>query len=475
MQTLTDLTVVASSGAADTFVWVLSALEVLALLSVPSVLLRRRGRPIAALAWLFGLFALPGLGTFAWWAIGRTTLERRRRKRVIKKRAFSERHEGPIQEHGTNFDDFFPPRARGEATFSSSGNQVRLLTDGKDYFPRLEASLAEAKLSIHMEMYIFQLDRAGERILTLLEQQARKGLDVRLLLDGFGSQQTAHRIKRRLEKSGAKVALFLPSRIFPLHSPRLNFINHRKIVVVDQRLAFTGGMNIGDQYATDWRDLMLEVAGPAVRSLHHVLLDDWFFATDEACPEPETPAAIPGGCEMAVVASGPDTEGWIHDAYFLAITEARRRITIVTPYFIPSQALLTALRTAAGRGVDVRIILPSTSDVTIVKWASRSYYRELVDVGVRIFEYGGPMLHAKALIQDSQIVSVGTANVDTRSMGLSFEVSCFLYDTSLHQTLETWFGRLEAGSVEVLDRHLNAKTLVQKLGESAAHLLSPIL
>lgn len=463
------------SASLESALLVLTLLELFALASVPSVLLRRRGRPIAALAWLMTLFALPGLGGLAWWLMGRTTLERKRRRRVAKKRDFARQRQVDLHMPGTRFESYSPARAQGEDTFSSCGNRVELLADGKNYFPKLRQALREAKRCIHIEMYIFELDTTGESILSLLEEKAREGLSVRLLLDGWGSQHTARKISRRLRNQPIRVAQFLPTRLFPLHAPRLNFINHRKIIVIDDSIAFTGGMNIGEVYEHHWRDLMLRIEGPAVRALHHVFLDDWYFATDETTAEPESPEALADGIDAAVVMSGPDSEPWIHDAYFLAITQAQHSVTLVTPYFIPSQALTTAMRTAAGRGVSVRVVIPSRSDVAVVKWASRSYYRLLVESGVRIFEYDKAMVHAKALIQDDQVLSVGTANVDTRSMGLSFEVNCFLSDAGLGAQLANWLEGLIDESVEIDSVLLEQKGMLQKLGESAAHLLSPIL
>jgi len=457
-----------------TFVWTLALLQLGALLSVPNVLLRRRGQPAAALAWLLALFLTPGVGLLAWWAFGRTKLERRRRKRTEKKKVFSVHHAGPKPELGTRFEEFFPRRAR-EFAFASRGNQVRLLADGREFFDALAAACESAERHIHVQMYILACDETGLRILDLLERRAAAGIEVRILLDGFGSQHTQRRLRSRLKRSPIKLAYFLPSRLSPLHAPRLNFSNHRKIVLVDDHLAFTGGMNIAREYEHTWRDLMLEIRGPAARSLHHVFLDDWYFATDETLAEPDTAAPLPGGSELAVVASGPDTEPWIHDAYFLAITQAKRRVLLVTPYFIPSQALVAALRTAAGRGVDVRVILPSVSDVTLVKWASRSYYRNLVEAGVRIFEYQGPMLHAKALVQDDELSSVGTANVDSRSFALSFEVSCFISSPTLNRELSAWIAEILAQSQEADLLSLDRKGTPQKVAESAAHLLSPLL
>jgi cardiolipin synthase A/B len=461
-------------GLWTSFAWTVATLQVLALISVPNVLLRRRGKPLAALAWLLALFALPGVGLLAWWAFGRTTIERRRRKRTEKKKVFSKHHGRPKTEPGTRFDDFFPDRARDSA-FASRGNRVRLLADGREFFDALELACENAKRRIHVQMYIFEYDQTGRRFLELLERRAAEGLEVRVLLDGFGSRGAFRRLRRLQKTSRMSIAYFLPSRLSPIHSPRLNFSNHRKIVIVDDHLAFTGGMNIARQYEHAWRDLMLEVRGPAARSLHHVLLDDWYFATDENLPEPDTAPPFPDGDDLAVVASGPDTEPWIHDAFFVAITQAKRRILLVTPYFIPTPALVTALRTASARGVDVRVVLPSKSDVWLVTWASRSYYRQLVQAGVRIFEYPGPMLHAKALVQDDELLSVGTANVDSRSHGLSFEVSCFVSSVELNRQLSAWITELVSVSREADLESLDEKGAPQKIVESAAHLLSPLL
>jgi cardiolipin synthase len=218
------------------------------------------------------------------------------------------------------------------------------------------------------------------------------------------------------------------------------------------------------------------VEGPAVAGLNHIFLEDWYFSTQQAIADPDREAHEPtsGGSDIAVISSGPDSEPWIHDAYFLAFTRAERRLYIATPYFIPTTALLTALRTAAGRGVDVHLIVPHFSDVKIVRWASRSYYQTLVEAGVRIFEYQGPMLHAKALVMDD-LCSVGTANIDPRSMRLNFEVCCFVQDARMTEELRAWLEDLSHTSVEMTQARLAKVGLAQSLLESAAHVMSPLL
>jgi cardiolipin synthase len=221
---------------------------------------------------------------------------------------------------------------------------------------------------------------------------------------------------------------------------------------------------------------MVRINGPAVRALEHVLLNDWNFATNEVVKHIEYENSPPcGDVTCAVIASGPDRESWIHDTLFIAMTLAKTRIWIVTPYFIPSLALQTALRTAATRGLDVRVLVPATSDVPIVKYASRSYYPELLQSGVRIYEYREQMIHAKAFVIDDDLSSVGSANMDTRSFRLSFEAGCYFHDPQSNRTLVEWYeGLLENATMIALDE-FEARSAPQKLLESAAHLFSPLL
>lgn len=450
--------------------------EIAAALTVPSVLLRRRGRPTSALTWLLVLFAIPAFGVLAWWTIGRTRIERRLRAHASNKRDVTSRIGLPKSVRGTRFENLLPGRARGQHVFSTGGNRAVLLIDGEAAFAELEKALENADRCVHLLFYIFKTDKTGDRICKKLQDCAQRGVEVRLLLDGFGSRETIRRLTNRLRPFGIRIGVFFPAKFWPI-TPRLNFVNHRKLVTIDNRIAFTGGMNIGDDYKHTWRDLMVKVEGPCVEGLNHVFLEDWFFATREELSDPRSTGAFEGGdvCDAGLVSSGPDTEPWIHDAYFLAVTQAQERLYLSTPYFIPTPALVTALRTASGRGVDVRIVLPSLSDVLLVMWASRSFYRSLILAGVRIYEYSGAMLHAKALVMDRQVLSVGTANIDNRSFILNFEMSLFLASNPMNDELCSWLQELFAQSEEITADHLDKKSTPRKLLESAAHLLSPLL
>ena len=464
-------------------------LHVLALLSVPSVMLRRRSRPMAKLSWLLALFAAPGIGLLAWWLIGRTHLLRKRRRRAASEKAYAEQCDKlPCTATGTSFDHLVPIRALGRSIFTSVENRVTLLINGEEAFPAMERAVRYAERSVNLLFYIFRPDATGRRLRDLLIERARAGVEVRVLVDTHGSSGFTSRFVRPLRAAGAKVAWFLPSKFANLARPRVNFVNHRKLLVVDGAVAFTGGMNIGDEYALRWQDMMVQVEGGAVEAMQHVFLEDWYFATGElvedlmplrpvrtSLPPPAPKGRVSRDVACAVIASGPDSESWIHDAYFAALAQARKRIWIATPYFIPSPSLLMALRTAANRGVDVRIVVPALSDVPLVSWASRSFYPQLLEAEARIFEYQGEVLHAKSWLVDDTLSSVGTANVDSRSFRLSFEVICLFLSDALNQSLATWHEGLVSNSREVSLASVRNQSTGQKLLESAANLLSPLL
>jgi cardiolipin synthase len=458
------------------FISLVAGSQLLALLTLPSVLLRRQGRPRAALSWLLAMFALPALGVIAWWAFGRTHIARRRRKRFEAARAFAKRYGQAHTELGTPFDRILPADAVGDSIFMSNGNQVELLFDGPNAYPAMERAIAQAKRSVHLLFYIFHDDETGRRLRDLLAEKARGGVTVRVLVDAWGTPHFAGKFSDPLRAAGAKVAAFLPTRLLPLLAPRLNFSNHRKLIVVDEEIGFLGGMNVGNEYAREWRDVMVRLRGPSVRALAHIFLDDWYFATNEDLGHDVLEVEErPGDVPCAVVVSGPDRESFIHDAYFILFTRAERRLWIVTPYFIPGDAIATAIRTAASRGVDVRVVLPRSSDVVVAKLAARSFYPEFVASGVRIYEYLGGMLHAKVWVVDDDTSAVGSANLDARSFGLSFEIGCLIRDRGASDRITAWCETLFAASHEITLEECLRRSTGEKLLQSAAHLFSPVL
>lgn len=472
--------------------WLVAATYVLALLSIPSVLLARRGRPQAALSWLLLLLLLPVLGLFLWWAIGRKHLVRRRRKRrqaaeQISRRLTELQTELPTPPHADW--GLMPikrlPAEEAEWVFPpTTSNRVHLLVDSNEAYPAVEKMIRDATDHVHVLFYIWEADDTGRRFRDLLIDKARGGVEVRVLLDAVGSQGASGRFMDPLRAAGGEVVAFMPPVVFR-RSLELNFRNHRKLVLVDGRRAIIGGLNIGDEYLHGWHDSALQLEGPVVDQLQEVFTDDWHFAKGKefelaehfgrwAKFDEEGTGYAPAVC--GVVASGPHTElNMMHEAFFMAINAATQRIWLTTPYFIPDLTILAALRTAVFRGVDVRLLVPEQSDNRLVKMASRSYYPELLRSGVRIFEYADGILHAKTAVLDDDMSIVGSANVDIRSFRLNFELNCIVKNVALARRLAELFEQDMGHSREVTCESLERSSYVSRLCEAAAHLMSPLL
>ncbi len=461
----------------------------LAIATVPSVLVNRRGQPQSAISWLLALAWLPFFVVPLWWLIGRDHLERRRRKRRRASAFIQPRLESvksrlePPRSQAQLLPLKHLPEDLAQSVFpATSHNAVALLPGGEEAFAEMERAIEGAEHHVHALFYIWKNDRTGRRFRDLLIAKAKKGVEVRVLCDAWGSPALATRFSRPLRRAGARVARFLPPQLFSL--PRMNFRNHRKILAVDGKVGVISGFNIAEEYRTRWRDMGLIIRGPAVDQLQEVFADDWYYATNEDLADPsyfgcwdECAEDNPDGAACAVVASGPDDRySLIHDALFIAINQTIERLYITTPYFIPSRAIGAALRAAAFRGVDVRIMVPGqASDVPVVRFASRSYYPELLDVGARIFEYQPAMLHAKTLVLDRKLALIGSANLDSRSFRLNFEASCFVGGEEINRRLADTFERdLERCSEVRLD-DLERRPWPAKLAEATAHLLSPLL
>ena len=450
------------------------AAQVLALLTMPSVLLRRRGEPRGTLSWLLALFALPVMGVIAWWLFGRTTLRKRRQHRVKKFKEFMSRQQALWEEVPEAFRGVLPARALGEAMFPSHGNKVEVLCDGEEIFGAMEEAIASASQCVLALFYIWKEDGTGRKVLEMLKAKAADGASVRVLVDSWGSPDFMKKHGKELAQAGVHAAAFLPAHFRPFDHPVINFVNHRKILVVDHAVAFTGGVNIADEYVHPWHDVMVRIEGPGASALEHIFLEDWYFATDEL-PKSGAQAPPQGEVELVTVAGSPDGKEALHDAFFWAVNQASERLWILTPYFIPSAALLMVLRAAANRGVDVRIMMPANSDVWLVKLASRPYYLNLLDAHIKVYEYQGPVLHAKVMVIDQLLVSVGTANLDTRSLRLSFELCCFFEDEAANAKLTAYYESLLCNAKAITKEDILNQSYFTRLLQGIAHLGSPLL
>jgi cardiolipin synthase len=458
------------------------------------IVLQRR-EPTATLAWILAALLIPYFGVLIYVMIGRRRLNRQLRRRRARATEIEPLLSNVVVDNMDLLDTQTRPTmarphdnvlarlsSRIGCRWPTVGNKVELLPDANVAYASMEQAIRAAKKHVHFQFYIFQQDQTGRRFRDLLSAKAKEGVDVRVLTDGVGSFQIDDFIAP-LIRAGGKHAEFLPVGRLRRHW-HLNLRNHRKIVVVDGEVAFTGGCNIGDEYTGRkkkvgrWRDTHLRIDGPAVTHLQEVFADDWFFAREEE-PDDENwfPEVTPVGDAMVhIVASGPDTDTQpIQRIFFAAVNQAQERVFLTTPYFIPDQAMLVSLETAALRGVDVRLLLPHRSDAPLVLHAGRSYYKELLESGVRVFEYHSGILHAKTMVVDRSWATVGSANMDVRSFRLNFEVNAAIYGSDFADQLTAMFEVDLKQAREVRLDDIRTKRWNKRVAESLARTLSPVL
>jgi cardiolipin synthase len=362
--------------------------------------------------------------------------------------------------------------ARGEIR---AGNAVEVLVGTEPTYGAMIEAIDAATDHVHLEYYIFRPDRTGRRLLRSLEAAAERGVHVRLLYDGFGSVGLGP-ARRALRRAGGSARPFFP--LDPIRrAATINLRNHRKLMVVDGRVGFCGGINVGDMFLP-WRDVHLRVEGPAAADLQRIFVEDWYFAARQDLTLPAFFPEIPktGGSIVQIVESGPDERvESIHRLLFAAIASARRTVWIETPYFVPDRAILVALQTAAMRGVDVKLITPRESNHRVTFHAGRSFYDELLSAGVHVHEYVGTMLHTKAMIVDGRFATVGTANLDVRSFRLNFELIAVLYGPDVVEQLQRIFEEDLANTEEVELASWRARSAITRIKEGVGRLCSPLL
>lgn len=465
---------------------------VLILVIIPIVLIKKRDSTVAV-AWCLIVLLMPLLGALLFWVFGynyvnrRVTRKRRHRSRYDQAHPPTrpEARRGPDEadELIERTDDPARLATRLDAFPLSSNNAVTLYQHTDVAYEALIDAIAQARSHVHLQFYIFRNDRAGQRMVEVLVERARAGVEIRLLYDSVGSFFLSSRLVRQLIDAGGKACASLP--VNPLRSwIQVNLRNHRKIVVIDGRVGFTGGMNIGDEYLGRsacfgyWRDTFLRLEGPAVAGLQRIFAEDWHFSAGESLNGepyfPEVPG--PGAHAVQVVEGGPDqTINSIRELYFAAIVEARQRLWIASPYFVPDSGMLDALRLARLRGVDVRLLCLLRPDHFLSFYASRYYWGDLLSYGGKVYQYARGMMHAKVVLVDDRWAMVGSANLDNRSLRLNFEVSCLLYSRDLIDELAQQFQRDLADSIPLNPVAFLQRAFLLRLTENACRLFSPVL
>jgi cardiolipin synthase len=462
---------------------------VLLVIVIPFVLFKKRD-PTVAVAWCLVVLLMPIVGSLLFWAFGFNYVNRRVSRRRQHKGAYREHHPPPRREATRGAEEPGPLHplaqvARAVSAFPvSAGNAVTLYHDTQEAYEAILAAVAAARHHVHLEFFIYRGDEAGRRLFELLTEKARAGVEVRLLYDAAGSLWLGWSgLLRRYLAAGGKADAFLP--VNPIRSwVQVNLRNHRKIVIVDGSVAFTGGMNIGDEYLGRvryfgyWRDTMLRLEGPAVAGLQRVFSEDWDFAAREALTGapyfPETGAK--GEHAVQVVESGPDQEpNSIREVYFAAILAATKRLWIASPYFVPDGGMLDALRLARMRGVDVRLLGLWRPDHWMAYYAGRYYWADMLALGAHVYQYKRGMMHAKVVLVDDDWAMVGSANLDNRSLHLNFEIACLLYSRDLVAELARQYERDLEESIPLDPWSFGQRSFAAKLVENACRLFSPVL
>lgn len=466
------------------------------LLAIIVIFLERRD-PSATWAWILVLFFIPVLGfimyllfgqnlsrkkMFYWEDRDKVGIESLIKEQITKLNQRSFPFQNSTEEKSR--DLIHMHLINNAATFSQH-NDIQIFTDGKEKFHSLFHDIENAKDHIHLQYYIIKNDELGRRLMKVLSQKASTGVKVRVLYDELGSRSLRKLFFKELRQAGGEVEAFFPSKL-PLINLRLNYRNHRKLAIIDGKIGYVGGFNVGDEYLGlnkrfgYWRDTHIRIVGEAVHPIQTRFILDWNQASYRYdinySPRYFQDPISSGDVGLQIVTSGPDSE-WeqIKNGYIKMISLAKETIFIQTPYFIPDSSLLDALRIACLCGVDVKIMIPNKPDHMFVYWATYFYVGEMLKAGAKIYIYEKGFIHSKSIVVDHEIASVGTANIDVRSFRLNFEVNAFIYHKGFSNTLMDQFTEDMKASTELTLENYMKRPVKIRLKESISRLLSPIL
>ena len=445
--------------------------------------------PRSALVWVTLSLTVPLLGALAYWLLGINRITRRalrwqrRRRQLHHDEDSAPREPSAVVLPATfaHLSDLVVLGDRVARNRLQSGNRIELLENGEGAYPAMLAAIDQSRETISLSSYIFDGDGVGQAFVVALAAAARRGVVVRVLVDALGERYSTPTAREALAGSGVDLRRYLPLS----EGPFINLRNHRKLLIADGRVAFTGGMNIrsrhciqqGDpQQAT--RDLHFQVEGPVVADLQRIFLEDWQFVTGELPADPRLFPSLSccGSAVVRAIGDGPDREfrklEWI---VMGALSSARRRVRIMTPYFIPDRPMIVALTTAALRGVEITLVLPGHTNLPFVTWASRASYWELLKHGIRIFEQPAPFSHTKLFQVDDCWTLIGSANLDTRSLRLNFELNLSVFDLSFSAAISHYFDQALTDSRLITLDEVDGRPLAIRLRDGLARLFSPYL
>lgn len=442
--------------------------------------------PVKTMAWILVLFFLPVAGLVFYLFFGRST----RREHLISRKGYARLTKRPMAEYQTQVSLHAPIEKQTLMNFFShvngalpfGGNRTTVYIDGASMLADLIKELYRAKHHIHVEFYIFEDDAVGRLVRDVLIDKAREGVKVRVLHDDVGCWKVSHAFYEQMLCEGIEVMSFLKVR-FPQFTGKVNYRNHRKIVVIDGKVGFVGGMNLAERYVKGvpwgvWRDTHAKLEGKAVYGLQAAFLTDWYamdrtlFTSAEYFPKTD----VRGNVVAQIVTSDPVGE-WrdIMQGLMMAICSARRYFYVQTPYFLPDEEVKTALQTAALAGVDVRIMLPKKADTWLIHKASLSYLAEMMKAGVKIYLYRKGFIHSKLMVSDDEFSTIGSTNMDFRSFEHNFEANAFFYDKDTASALKEIFLADQRDCMLLSLKVWDKRSWKSKVTESVVRLLSPLL
>ena len=460
--------------------WLLTELSLvigllLGILLITRILLQQR-TPAGTMSWLLIILLLPWVGVPLYLLFGGRKMRRTAERKVPL--VLVHRPDVKLQEDAAVIDRLLCTYG---LPCAEAGNRVELCTTGEQTYHRLTEMIEKAANSIYISIYILQKDEIGRDIRDRLTRKAQSGVDVRVLMDGVGSLHTYRSFFKPLIRAGGHIAYFIPVLRRPFHG-RTNLRNHRKIVITDQRQVLAGGTNIGREYmgptpsSDRWQDLAFILQGPSVRHYLEVFRADWVFTAGDDIPVPSIdPAVLSSGKTediTQVVPAGPDVPSdALYDALLSAVYGAQQQLWVVTPYFVPDESLFQALSLAARRGVDVRMLIPKRSNHLLADIVRGNYLRELQRAGAKIYLYDKGMMHAKIVLVDTEVMILGSANIDIRSLFLNYEIAMFCYSHSTIKRVSTWVETL------MRDSRIGVKevSFVRSLCEAVLRLFAPLL
>ena len=463
--------------------------EIIKVAAILHVIMDNR-QPVKTMAWALVIYFVPIAGIVLYIFFGINT----RREKLISQRSldqltkrtmlgFVEQSDLVVPQQHQKMIEFF---INDNSALPFKNNNVDIFTTGYDFFLSLIADIGKARHHIHIDIYIFENDALGRLVRDVLIDKAREGVEVRVIYDDVGSWSTDNEFFEVMRDAGVEVSPFLPVR-FPQFARKVNYRNHRKIFVIDGETGYVGGFNIANRYVKGrdgqpWRDTMVRITGSGVYGIQRAFLIDWYFVDRTMISSrryyPPVQPELVNNCMVQMVNSGPISPyPSIMQGYVRALMEAHHYIYIQTPYFMPTEAVLVAMKTAAVGGVDVRLMVPRRGDAYFVAWASRTYLREIMEAGVKVYMYNGGYLHSKMLVVDDAMATCGSTNVDFRSFENNFESNVFFYDTSVARRFRTMFENDVSSCILLNDltKEQLHSTFFSRLWESVTRLLAPVM